>query len=126
MIKILVVEDHPVMRPTLRDLFQLEGYDVITAIHGRDALEKLSGAHVDLVITDFMMPKMDGLVLLKSLRSDPRYADLPILMFTANANPELQSKAIAAGVSGFLIRPITVQELLETVEQLLPVLQEHA
>jgi len=124
MTTILVVEDHPVMRPTLRDLLKLEGYEVITAVNGLDAIDKLRDKPVELVITDFMMPKMDGLTLLKFLRSDDRYAHLPILLFTGNANPEVRNQAMDAGADEFLIRPITVQELFNTIERLIPVMQE--
>jgi DNA-binding NarL/FixJ family response regulator len=88
-----------------------------------DALEKLSGAHVDLGHHGLHDAK-DGwacsveITAQRSALCRPAY-----MMFTATTNPELQSKAIAAGVSGFLIRPITVQELLETVEPASAVLQ---
>ncbi len=116
---ILVVEDHPVMRPTLRDLLQLEGYRVCTAVHGGDALTRLEEEPVDLVITDFMMPELDGLTLLQTLRADERYAKLPVLMFTAAANPEIRARVMAAGADDFLLRPITPQDFLVAVRRLI-------
>ncbi len=123
MVKILVVEDHPVMRPTLRDLLELEGYSVAVTVDGMDALSYLEKDKADLVITDFRMPRMDGLDLLKSLRADPRYLRLPVLMFTAVADPDICVQALAAGANEFLIRPITVRALLEAVQRLTPAWQ---
>jgi two-component system, chemotaxis family, chemotaxis protein CheY len=116
---ILVVEDHPVMRPTLRDLLALEGYTVQTAEDGHDALRHLERHAFDLIITDFMMPELDGLGLLKTLRADDRFTRMPVLMFTAAANPEIRAQVMAAGADDFLLRPITAQDLLRAVQRLL-------
>ncbi len=120
MAQILLVEDHPIMRPTLRDLLQLEGHVVVTAIDGKDALARLSEADFDLVITDFLMPRLDGLGLVRALRSDRRYTSLPVLMFTATATPDISNAALEAGVDEFLLRPITPQHLFASVRRLLP------
>jgi CheY-like chemotaxis protein len=117
---ILVVEDHPVMRPTLRDILALEGYQVETAENGQDALRQLERASIDLIITDFVMPGLDGLGLLKALRADERFKRVPILIFTAAANPDVRAQVMAAGADDFLLRPITAQDLLLTVQRLLP------
>ena len=116
---ILLVEDHPVMRPTLRDLLALEGYAVQTAEDGLDALRQLEDRPFDLIITDFMMPQMDGLGLLKALRANARFQRMPVLMFTAAADPDVREKVMAAGADSFLLRPITAQALLLTVQRLL-------
>ncbi len=116
---ILVVEDHPIMRPTLRDILALEGHTVQTAEDGRGALRLLEQHPVDLVITDFMMPEMDGLGLLKALRADARFERTPVLIFTAAANPNVRERVMAAGADDFLLRPITAQNLLLTVQRLL-------
>jgi CheY-like chemotaxis protein len=116
---ILIVEDHPIMRPALRDLLALEGHTVLTAVDGRDALRQLECAQVDLIITDFMMAEMDGLCLLKALRADGQFKHTPILMFTATATPDVREQAMSAGADDFLLRPITAQDLLLAVQRLL-------
>jgi CheY-like chemotaxis protein len=116
---ILVVEDHPIMRPALRDILALEGYHVQTAENGRDALQRLERDVVDLIITDFIMPKLDGLGLLKAVRADSRLMDIPVLMFTSAANPDIRTQVMEAGADDFLLRPITAQNLLLTVRRLL-------
>ncbi len=112
---ILIVEDHPIMRPTLRDLLRLEGYTVVTATHGFEALEQLQSAQVDLVITNFALPELDGLELLKIMRADVDYQNLPVLVFTAMALPEVRGSVMAAGANDFLLRPITPQMLFDAV-----------
>ncbi|HEY89573.1 MAG TPA: response regulator [Thermoflexia bacterium] len=115
MFTILVVEDHPIMRPTLRDLLRLEGYTVVTAMHGFEALDRLRVTPVDLVITNFALPELDGLELLKIIRADVNYQNLPVLVFTAIALPEVRGRVMAAGANDFLLRPITPQMLFEAI-----------
>ncbi|MEA3310497.1 MAG: response regulator [Chloroflexota bacterium] len=115
MFTILVVEDHPILRPTLRDLLRLEGYTVVTATHGFEALERLQSVPVDLMITNFVLPELDGLELLKVMRADKRYQNLPVLVFTAAALPEVRDSVMAAGANDFLLRPITPQMLLDAI-----------
>ncbi|MGC9357129.1 MAG: response regulator [Anaerolineae bacterium] len=119
MTSILLVEDHPIMRPTLRDILKLEGYTVVTAVNGEEALCYLEDSPTDLVITDFEMPVMNGLDLLRALRSNARYAQLPVVIFTATTDPDVCDAALSAGVDAFLIRPITPQDLFDTVRRLL-------
>lgn len=118
---ILIVEDHPIMRPTLRDLLRLEGYSVLTAGDGLEALDLLHREQVDLVITNFTLPKLDGLELLKILRSDIKYQELPILVFTAVALPTVRDDVLATGANAFLLRPITPQMLFDAVSDHLEV-----
>ncbi|MBN1877752.1 MAG: response regulator [Anaerolineae bacterium] len=119
MANILVVEDHPLMRPTLCDLLKLEGYGVVMAAHGREALDLLKDRAVDLVVTDCVMPELDGIGLVRQLRANKQYEALPILMFTANEDPSIQGRALEVGATAFLVRPITVAELLGTIQKLL-------
>ena len=84
MAKILIVDDEPDVRHILRRVFEKAGYEVTEAIHGAAALDALNGELPDLVVTDLMMPVMDGNELIEHLRADPRTAKLPILSLTGN------------------------------------------
>ncbi|MFP4345405.1 MAG: response regulator [Anaerolineales bacterium] len=125
MARILVVEDDAIMRPTLRDLLQLEGHTVLTATDGLEALAILGDTQIDLVITDFAMPQLDGLGLVSALRADPRLSSLPVIMFTASGTPGVCDAAFEAGANEFLLRPITPQHLFTSVQRLLPLPAEE-
>lgn len=86
MTRILVVDDEPDIRFILRHILQREGYEVDVAINGAAALECVKEGHPDLVITDLMMPVMDGNELVERLRSDPQTATIPIMSLTGNPN----------------------------------------
>ncbi len=119
MTKIMLVEDNPIMRSALRDLLQLSGYTATTASHGREALDRLGKVSVDLIVTDFLMPEMNGLDFLERLRADARYQDFPVIMFTASNDPAVQDTAAAAGADAFLGRPVTIEALLTLIQQCL-------
>ena len=82
--KILIVDDEPDVRHILRRIFEKAGYEITEAIHGAAALGELDGELPDLVVTDLMMPVMDGNELVKALRNDPRTAKIPIVSLTGN------------------------------------------
>ena len=84
MTTVLVVDDEPDIRYLLCHILEREGYEVIVAINGAAALECVNNAHPDLVITDLMMPVMDGNELVERLRSDPETATIPIMSLTGN------------------------------------------
>lgn len=113
---ILIVEDHPIMRSTLCDLLKLEGYQIVTAADGREALTRLEEFPIDLVLTDCLMPNMDGLTLLQTLRDDERYSGLPIIMFTANGDLLTRARALAQGADAFLVRPITFERVTQAIK----------
>jgi two-component system chemotaxis response regulator CheY len=115
----MLVEDNPIMRSALHDLLQLSGYTVVTASHGREALERLADAPVDLIVTDYLMPEMNGVAFLESLRGDARYQKSPVIMFTASNDPAVQDAVADAGADAFLMRPVTIEALLTLVQQCL-------
>ena len=84
MAKILIVDDEPDVRYILRHIFEKAGHEITEAIHGAAALNELNGGLPDLVVTDLMMPVMDGNELVEALRADPRTASIPILSLTGN------------------------------------------
>lgn len=117
---VLIVEDHSVTRRVLVQILQKGGYNVLTASHGREAIDRLVGARVDLIISDLAMPEMDGVSLLKYLRSDDRYQNLPVIIITASGQDEDRLMAQSEGSNGFLTKPVGSSELLSVVRQFLP------
>jgi len=113
-IKILVADDFPTMRRIIRGLLKNLGYkNVAEAEDGCDALEKLKESSFDFLVTDWNMPNMTGLELIKSVRATKTLQDLPILLVTAEAEKENIIQAAQAGVSNYIVKPFTV----ETMEQ---------
>ena len=117
MAKILIVEDYPVTQRVLSLTLKNSGYDVQIASHGVEALQQLNIAPVDLALVDIAMPEMDGLELLRHLRNDKRYTTLPIIMLTASGQDEDRATALVIGADGFLTKPTSSRELLETIQR---------
>ena len=114
MTKILIVEDEQSIAEALADTLRDEGYEVAVAFNGRQGLEAAKREPPDLVISDIMMPVMDGLRLCGALREDPSFQGLPVILMSA-APPK-----VAAGVCGystFLHKPFDVDRLIEVVAQ---------
>lgn len=114
---ILVVEDYAVTQRVLSLTLRNNGYEVLIANNGLEALELLQTTMVDLALVDIAMPEMDGLTLLTELRADPRFAALPIIMLTASGQDDDRANALAIGANGFLSKPAASRELIETVRQ---------
>ncbi|MCU0489988.1 MAG: response regulator [Chloroflexaceae bacterium] len=120
MATILVVDDYLPSHRLFSYILQQHGHSVITALDGFQALERLGEYAIDLVLTDLAMPKMDGVSLLQQIRADERYTSLPVVMVTASGQERDNLRACSAGVSSFLTKPVDSEELLQTVQQLLP------
>lgn len=120
MATILIVDDYPVTLRVLSTQLRKYGYDVLTAGSAREALACLADAPADLAILDIAMPEVDGLMLLRQLRSDARYRDMPAIMLTASGQDQDRITARDAGANDFLSKPVSSRELLEAVQRLLP------
>lgn len=112
---VLIVDDEPVTQLMVTMMLQRKNFQVITANDGQDALEYLKNEDIDLVIADVNMPKMGGMILLQKLRSDGRYQHLPVIMFTAQGQRQLQSEAITKGATDFLTKPFSSSKLADMV-----------
>jgi len=117
--RILVVDDFSTMRRIIKNILRQLGYNnVIEADDGTTALAKLQADKVDFVITDWNMPKMSGLELLKEIRGNDTMKDLPVLMVTAEALQENIVAAIKAGVSNYVVKPFDAATISEKMEKI--------
>lgn len=118
-IKILVVDDFPTMRRIIKNLLKDLGFEnVDEAEDGIMGLEKLRNNNFDLVVSDWNMPNMDGLTMLKTIRADPALSKLPVLMVTAEAKKENIIAAAQAGASGYVVKPFTAAVLEEKLNKI--------
>lgn len=117
--KILIVDDFSTMRRIIKNLLRDLGFNDITeADDGQTALPLLQSGKFDFLVTDWNMPGMDGLTLLKTVRADEKLKDLPVLMVTAEAKREQIVEAAQAGVNGYVVKPFTAVTLKEKIEKI--------
>lgn len=117
MFRILVVDDDKNTRLLLKAVLQAENYTVFTAENGENALEVMDQEHIDLVVLDIMMPKMDGYTFTKTLRETNN--NLPILMISAKQLPEDKRKGFLVGTDDYMTKPIDEEEMLLRIKALL-------
>lgn len=118
--KILVVDDEPMIRYLLTEALTLQGYDVLTAANGEDALIQLSQHSADLIICDCQMPIMDGFTFLGTLRQDATYAHTKIIMMSGRRYPDFfREKATQIGAQDFISKPFDLAVLLDNVAAVL-------
>ncbi|MGC8518410.1 MAG: chemotaxis response regulator CheY [Steroidobacteraceae bacterium] len=119
-LKFLVVDDFSTMRRIIKNLLHDLGYSNVTeADDGKTALPMLQAGNFDFLITDWNMPGMPGLDLIKAVRADARLAKMPVLMLTAEAKREQIIEAAQAGVNGYVIKPFTAETLKEKLDKIL-------
>lgn len=119
-IKILVVDDFSTMRKIIRNILTQLGFkNILEADDGTTALEILNKEKIDLIISDWNMPKMSGLELLKAVRSNENTKDIPFIMVTAEAQRENILEAIKYRVSQYVVKPFTPETLKEKIEKVL-------
>lgn len=112
---ILIADDSKLMRMALGRLLEMEGYRVIEAVHGAAALEILGFYDVDLVVTDLNMPGLDGLGLVRAMRSDPRLAGVPVIMASGEDGDEVRAESRRAGANFWLDKPYDAEALIGLV-----------
>lgn len=117
--KILVVDDMSTMRRIVKTIFKELGFSNIEeAENGSDALTKLKGDKFDLVVSDWNMPVMPGIELLRSIRADGALKHIPVLMVTAEAQKENLMEAIQAGVSNYVVKPFTAEIIKQKLDKI--------
>lgn len=117
MLKILVAEDEPHLRAIIVKTLTGEGYSVADCFDGRNALEVYQGGHFDLIVTDIMMPRMDGNQFAAEVRKANK--DIPILMLTALETIDDKERGFNSGTDDYLVKPIQMKELCLRVKALL-------
>jgi two-component system alkaline phosphatase synthesis response regulator PhoP len=125
---ILIVEDNPVSARLLEIILHKHGYQTITASTGKEAFEYLKNArNVRLVISDIMMPEMDGLEFLSAVKQAPDWREIPVIFLTSAADEKTVGKAIAMGCKYYIIKPIKelflIQKVREVLESEIPVMR---
>jgi anti-anti-sigma factor len=111
MTTILAIEDEPKIRENIKDILELEGFDVLTAENGKTGVKLAQEHHLDLIICDVMMPELDGYDVLTSLRQDPRTIEIPFIFLSAKAAKTDFRKGMSLGADDYLTKPFTPCEL---------------
>ena len=119
MARVLVVDDDHVIRGLLEVNLEMEGYDVVTAVDGRDALDKVAASAPDLLLLDVMMPNVNGWQVAESLKSDPATSAIPIVFLSARAMEADVRKGTDLGVEAYVTKPFDPIDLMELVGRLL-------
>ena len=118
--RVMTVDDSATVRQVLHMTLEEAGYDVVEAVDGADALEKLSEKSVDMLVTDLNMPKVDGIDLIQQVRQKPGNRFMPIIMLTTESQPEKKSAGKTAGASGWITKPFRPEQLLAVVRMVCP------
>ena len=116
---ILIVDDSATMRALVRSALEADAHVTVEAPNGAAALSMLAHTAVDLVITDVLMPELDGLSLTRALRTDARFRAVPILVLTTEATSAVKERGRAAGATAWLVKPFHPDALRDTVRRAL-------
>lgn len=116
---ILIVDDCQTTRRLLGHYLKTRGYSLVFAENGLDALEKLGTEMINFVVTDLNMPYMDGMELVKTMRSDPAWSELPVLMVTTENDDEERQKAFNNGVNGYIVKPVSGDDIAQNIEAIM-------
>lgn len=113
----LVVDDSQSIRQMVAFTLKQVGFDVVEGGHGQEALDRLAGRKVDLVVTDLNMPVMDGITLIKRIRTQPANKFTPILMLTTESQDAKKQEGRAAGATGWIVKPFDPDQLIGVVQK---------
>ena len=113
--KILVVDDEPSIVRLMEFILARQGHEMLSAVNGEEALEKIRAQKPDLVLLDIMMPRIDGYEVARTLRADPETATLPIIMLSAKAQEEDIRKGVGVGVDEYITKPFSPEHLVHVV-----------
>ncbi len=121
--KVIVVDDSSVMRQIIKNNLKQLGFEpsnLVDAEDGEQALKKINEDTIDLVISDWNMPKMTGIDLLRAIRADGALKELPFLMVTSEADKEKIIEAVQAGVNQYIVKPFNTSQLEEKIKEIFP------
>lgn len=117
--RILLVDDEPAIVRVIESRLKANGYEVITADDGQEALNKARAEKPDLIILDVMLPKMDGFRVAQLLKLDDQYKHIPIIILTARVHEEDQKIGFATGAEAYLTKPFRSEVIVSKIEELL-------
>lgn len=117
--QVLIADDSESIREVLAYSLQNAGYGVFLASDGKDALTYFDGRTIDLLLTDYHMPNLNGLELIKQVRQFEHYKYLPILVLTTEGQIEIMKEARDAGATGWLSKPFSTEKLLQTIHKVI-------
>ena len=117
--KVLVVDDDPVIVRLLEVNFEMEGFEVISAVDGVDGVEKARSQHPDIVVSDVMMPKLNGIELCVALKSDDATREIPVVLLSAKAQVADIRAGLDAGADDYITKPFEPLDLIDRVNKLL-------
>jgi two-component system cell cycle response regulator DivK len=117
--RILIAEDKATSRELLRTVLENQGYTVVEAADGKQALQQARAEVPDLILLDLQMPLRSGYEVVSELRQDPRFSTIPIVALTASAMHGDREKALDAGFSGYLTKPLSLSTLRQEIQRLL-------
>jgi two-component system, chemotaxis family, chemotaxis protein CheY len=113
-------DDSASMREMISFTLKNAGYNMLEAVDGKDALAKLAGTQVNLLITDLNMPNLDGIGLIRQVRMLPQYKYLPIIMLTTESQEQKKMEGKAAGASGWIVKPFRGEQLVMVAKKFVP------
>ena len=116
---IMTADDSASMREMINFTLKNADYRVIEAVDGKDALQKIAGAEVHMLITDLNMPNLDGIELIRQVRALPQFKYIPIIMLTTESTDDKKQAGKAAGASGWIVKPFRAEQLLLVAKKFL-------
>ncbi|MBF0344506.1 MAG: response regulator [Nitrospirae bacterium] len=117
--KIMVVDDSATLREVVKATLVKAGYDVLEAVDGKDALKKIAGQKINLIICDVNMPNMDGITFLKEIKLQAAHKFVPIIMLTTESQEAKKQEGKAAGAKAWVVKPFKPETMLAAVEKLI-------
>ena len=116
---IMTADDSASIRQMVSFTLKDAGYEVVEAVDGKDALKKLNGAKINMLITDLNMPNMDGLELIKQVRAKSEFKFIPIIMLTTESQAGKKQEGKAAGATGWIVKPFKPEQLIAVIKKVL-------
>ncbi len=117
--RIMTVDDSVSVRQMVSFTLKNAGYETVEASDGKDALAKLSGSGVNMILTDLNMPNLDGIGLIKEVRTKPEYKFIPIVMLTTESQDSKKMEGKSAGATGWIVKPFKPDQLLAVIKKVL-------
>ncbi len=116
---ILLVDDDIFLVDIMAFTFKQSGFEIIKAHNGKEALEVIDKESIDLILTDIMMPVMDGFELAKNIKENPKISYLPIIFLTAKSNIEDKNKGFSLGINDYVVKPFNLKDLVSRINKVL-------